>query len=349
MRTSKISRAGVLAFVLSPLIAGCAMDHASIGNPGSDPIAPVASEALFVVNGGSNSLSAILVGTNTVVGTIALKNASFPHHLSLSPDRALLALAVPGVDLSGGHAGGGHAMAGMVLTLDATTGETKASRRFDLPNHNAAFSPDGKEIWTTQMATQGKVLVLDAGTLATKQTLDVGDSPAEVTFTVDGKHAFVANGKSNSVSVFDAASKTLVKTILVGTDPVGAWPGHDTLMYVDNESAKTITAIHGVTLDVVRTYILGFTPGMAATAPNGVLWVTDTENGKVVLYPVESAVKSGEIRVGAGAHAIAFSRDGKTAYISNQGAGTVSVIDVEGLAVKITVTVGAKPNGLVIR
>jgi YVTN family beta-propeller protein len=240
-------------------------------------------------------------------------------------------------------------MAGTVLLLDATTGGTRTSRSFDYPNHNAAFSPDGKEIWTAQMATQGKVLVLDAATLETKKTLDVGDSPAEVTFTVDGKYAFVANGMSNSVSVFDASAKTLAKTITVGTDPVGAWPGKDTLMYVDNESAKTITAIHGKTLEVVRTYALGFTPGMAATAPNGDLWVTDTDNGKVVFFPAGSAVKSGDLLVGAGAHGIAFSRDGKTAYVSNQAAGTVSVIDVGIRTVKGTVPVGDKPNGMVIR
>jgi YVTN family beta-propeller protein len=349
MRKNKPTLSGVLVLGILPLIAGCAMDHGSMGTPGSDPIAPIGSEALFVVNGGSNSLTAILVGTNTVAGTIALKNAPFPHHVSLSPDNALLALAVPGMDLSGGHGGGGHAMAGTVLTLDATTGETKASRRFDYPNHNASFSPDGKEIWTSQMATQGKVLVLDAGTLATKQTLDVGDSPAEVTFTVDGKYAFVANGKSNSVSIFDASSKALAKTITVGTDPVGAWPGRDTLMYVDNESNQTITAIHGGTLEVVRTYVLGFTPGMAATAPSGDLWVTDSDNGKVVLFPAGSSVKSGEVTAGAGAHGIAFSRDGKTVFISNQAAGTVSVIDVGTLAVKGTLTVGEKPNGMVIR
>lgn len=339
----------VAALGLPTFFAACAMDHGSMGAAGSAPIAPIGSEALFVVNGGSNSISVVLVGSNTLAGTIALKNATYPHHIYLSPDRTLLALAVPGVDLSGGHAGGGHAMGGMVMLLDAATGATKASRRFDHPNHNAAFSPDGKEIWTSQMASQGKVLVLDAATLATKQTLDAGNSPAEVTFTVDGKYAFVANGMSNDVTVYDASAKTLIKTIAVGTNPVGAWPGEDTLMYVDNETAKTLTAIHGRTLDVVRTYALGFTPGMASTAANGDLWVTDTENGKVVLYPAGSAVKSGEIATGAGAHGIAFSGDGKTAYVSNQGAGSVSVIEVSSLNVKATVTVGIKPNGMIIR
>ena len=36
----------------------------------------------------------------------------------------------------------------------------------------------------------------------------------------------------------------------------------------------------------------------------------------------------GNISTGANAHAIAFSSNGEKAYISNQGANTISVIDV---------------------
>lgn len=338
--------------VLSSVIFGCAMEHGMVDDPSSTPIPPIESEALFVVNGGSNSLSVVNSETNEVVGTILLKNAAYPHHVYLSPDRTRLALAIPGIDLSEGHdAGGhgGHGMVGAILIMDANTGETKASRRFDNSNHNAAFSPDGKEVWTSQMATPGKILVLDAASLATKETIDVGDGPAEVTFSVDGKYAFAANGGSNSVTVIDGATKGIVKTITVGNNPVGAWPGKDTIMYVDNEGSKTITAIHGSSLEIVRTYALGFTPGMAATSPEGELWVTDSDSGRVAVYPAGSTDKAAQIAVGPGAHGIAFSRDGKSAYISNQSAGTVSVIDVEIHSVKKTLTVGDKPNGMVIR
>lgn len=320
-------------------------------NPSSNPIGKIDFEALYVVNGGSKSLSVINVATREVAGTITLKNAAFPHHVYLSPDSALMALALPGMDLSEGHGGehGGHGMAGALLLMDASTGETKASRMFDRPNHNAVFSPDGREIWTSQMTTPGKVLVLDAGNLSTKKTIDVGKMPAEVTFTLGGKYAFSANGGSASVTVIDVATQGVVKEIQVGSNPVGAWPGSDSVMYVDNESAQSITAIHGATLEVLRTYALGFTPGMAATAPNGSLWVTDTQNGKVVFFPAGSSQKDGDLATGAGAHAIAFSRDGKTAFISNQGAGTVAVIDVELRSLVKTLTVGEKPNGMAIR
>lgn len=319
------------------------------GTPSTVPIAALTYDALFVVNGEANSISVINASTNEVAGTIAMENASFPHHVNLSPNRASLAVAVPGSDLSGGHGGDDSSMTGAILRLDALTGKTEAARRLDAPNHNGIFSPDGQEIWTSQMTMPGKVLVLDSATLSTKQTIPVGDLPAEVTFSPDGKYAFVANGMSNNVTVIDAATKAVVKTIAVGANPVGAWRGSDGVMYVDNEADKTVTAINATSLDIVRTYTLGFTPGMAATAPNGELWVTDTDNGKVVFYSTTGGTKVGELATAAGAHGLAFSADGTTAYISNQGASSVSVINLSSRAVTKTITVGAKPNGMVFR
>ena len=173
--------------------------------------------------------------------------------------------------------------------------------------------------------------------------------PAEVTISKDGDLIFVANTMSNNVTVIDIATKAVLKTIPVGAGPVGAWTGSDGVMYVDNEAGKSLTLIDVASLDTLGIYNLGFMPGMAATAPNGELWVTDSENGKLVFFSTGTRTKLGELPTGAGAHAIAFASDGKTGYVSNQTAGTVSVIDIATRAVTKTIVVGAKPNGMVFR
>lgn len=322
------------------------------GEASSTGIAAITFDALYVVNGADNSISVINTETNEVAGTIALKNAAFPHHVYLSADRSKLALAVPGIDLSAGHGGhGGHGggtpTPGIVMLLDATTGATLKARQLPTMNHNAAFAPSG-EIWTTQMADPGKVLTLDATTLADKSSIDVGAAPAEVTFSADGKYAFVANGSADSVTVIDASTKAVAKTIPVGDGPVGAWQGSNGIAYVDNEAGKSLSAIDTKTLEVKLTYNLGFTPAYAALAPDGSLWITDTENGKVVVNLADADTKQAEIVTAAGAHAIAF--DGtKTGYITNQDANTVSVIDVATRQVTKTIPVGKKPNGMAWR
>ena len=343
---------------LALLVAGCSSEHgadhaAPTDAPTTVAVSAIDFDAVFVVNGGDNSISVIDADAGAVASTIAVKNASFPHHLYLSADGSRMLLAAPGMDLSAGHAGGhgaghGMAMGGAVLLLDATTGATLKSRRLDAMNHNAAFGPRG-EVWTSQMTTPGTVLVLAGATLDTVAEIAVGDGPAEVTFSSDGARAFVANGTSDTVTVIDTQSRAVVKTIAVGDNPVGAWQGSNGIAYVDNETGKTLDAVDVATLEIVRSYNLGFTPGMAALGPDGAVWVSAADAGKIARFSAAADEKLGELPTGAGAHGIAFSKDGATAYVSNQGANNVSVVDVGTFTVRSTIAVGSKPNGMAWR
>lgn len=333
------------------LLAGACGHHEEAAPPTTTPIAPVTVDAVFVVNGDDSSLSVIDTGSDEVIGTIQLGNVEYPHHIYLSGDGERMLVAVPGSDLSGGHGGGhgGHGgAAGAVLALDASTGALDVARRLEAPNHNAVFAPDGS-IWTSQIAAPGQVLILDPQTLATRSTLIAGNDPAEVTLSVAGTHAFAANTGSDDVSVFDTTTGALVETIAVGDGPVGAWPASDGRMYVDNETGKSLTVIDATTLAVVRTIDLGFTPAVAALAPGDELWVTDTDSGKLVFLRASDGMRLGDLATGPGAHAIAFSENSAKAYVTNQLAGTVTVVDVATKAVAKTITVGAKPNGIVFR
>ncbi len=165
-------RSFFFAMVGSLALAGCGHDaeHGTAahggaeGAPSSTAITPVTTDAVYIVNGEDSSISVLDAATGAPLGTIRLQNVAYPHHVYLSPDRGSLAVAVPGHDLSGGHStaprtGGEHngehgssSTGGVVLVLDATTGATVNARRLDAPNHNAAFSPDGSEIWTAQLS-----------------------------------------------------------------------------------------------------------------------------------------------------------------------------------------------------
>lgn len=311
--------------------------------------------AAYVVNGGDNSISVIDLSDNQVKTTRKIRNAEWPHHISLSPDKKLIAMGIPGSDLSAGHGGGhgGHSSTkGKILIADAESGKKEERITLDVMNHNAIFSLDGSELWTSQMQSDGKILVYDTKRFKKQHTISVGSMPAEITFSQDGSHAFVANGESNTVTAIRVSDKSVTATINVGENPVGAWTGSNNKMYVDNEAGKTISVIDVITLTVEETITLGFMPGMAAyNAQMNELWITDAENGKVVYFQRAGNqwVSAGNILTGAGAHAIAFSNDGLKAYITNQSAGTVSVIDVKLKSVISSVTVGSKPNGIVLR
>lgn len=315
--------------------------------------------AAYIVNGEDATISVINLNTNSVSETITLMNHGgnhsimWPHHIHHHKDHNNvhhLAVGVPGMDMSLGHSGGmGHG--GKIAILDGTKGTITKLIDLTAMNHNAIYSPDGSEIWSSQMEANGKVLIYDAKTYSLKHSIAVGHDPAEVTFSGDGTKAYVSNGGSNSITVINPTTKAIITTISVGTNPVGAWPSPIGKMFVDNEDSKTISVIDVVSNLVEGTINLNFKPGFAAYHnSSNELWVSDATNGKVIFYKnigSNNWVKQGELATGADAHAIAFS--GNTAYVTNQGANTVSVIDVHNHTKTKDIPVGKKPNGLTIK
>ena len=309
--------------------------------------------AAYVVNGQDNNVSVVQISTNKVTETISLKDAVAPHHITLSPDKKTLAIAITSTDLSGGH--GGHGAKGnfKVLILDAVTG--LISKTIELPKmpHNGAFNHNGTELWVGQADdVAGKVLVYNTTDWSLKNTINVGKNPSEVTFSTDGTQTYVANTGSASVTVINPINKTVRSTLTVGTDPVGAWPASNGKMYVDNETAKTISVIDVPSAAITETITLGFKPGYVAYHNlSNELWVSDATNGKAVIYHRKdnSWVKKTDINTGADAHAIAFSDDLKIAYVTNQAAHTLSVIDVATYTKTKDIPVGRMPNGITLK
>ena len=310
--------------------------------------------AAYIVIGESSTISVIKLSDNTVSETIEIMGSGgnmvmWPHHIYSHQNH--MAIGVPGMDLSAGHTGGMPGMKGRVVIMDATKGTLLQNFETPLMNHNAVYSPNGTEVWTTQMDAAGKVLVYDANSFALKNTINVGDDPAEITFSTDGNKAYVCNGGSANVSIINPTTKAVITTVNVGTDPVGAWPASNGKMYVDNEMSQTISVLDVATNNVVGTINLGFMPGYAAyNSSTSELWVTDPTAGKVAYYldmGGNTLMKHGEFATGAGAHAIGFY--GNYAYITNQTANTVSIVNPVSHTVVKTLNVGKKPNGIAFK
>jgi YVTN family beta-propeller protein len=310
--------------------------------------------AAYVVNGASNNLSVIKLSDNTVSETISLNGAVFPHHIYMNSKKTKLAVAITSSDLSGGHGDHTTATAGLkVQIIDANTGIIDKEIALSKMPHNAIFNRDDSELWVGQMDTiQSQILVFNTADWTLKNTINVGRGLSEVTFSNDGLMVFACNTMDGTTTLIDANTKMVKTTLIVGTDPVGAWSASNGNMYVDNEKSQNISEIAVSTMSVKSTINLGFKPGYVAYHQlSSELWVSDATNGKVVYYTLVSGVWSlqGNIVTGADAHAIAFNSDGTKAYVTNQGAGSVSVIDVPTHAVLQTISVGLKPNGIAIK
>lgn len=349
---SVISTVAIVATtILAFTISSCNKDEM---HPADHTMLNVNYPAAYIVNGTSNNVSVVKLSDNTVTETIGLNGATFPHHIYLNPAKTKLAVAITATDLSAGHAGHGGAMSGFkVQIIDAVTG--MIDKEIALPKlpHNAIFNSAGSELWIGQMDTiQSQILVYKTSDWTLQNTLNVGKGLSEVTFSNDGTMAFACNTMDGTVTLIDASTKMIHTTLTVGTDPVGAWSASNGNMYVDNEMSQTISEISVSAMSVTSTINLGFKPAYAAySTHHSELWVTDATNGKVVRYNKVGSTWNvvGNITTGADAHAIFFSANGEVAYVTNQGANTVSVIDVPNLTVIKTITVGTKPNGIALK
>jgi len=353
MKKSISTNAIIVMSIFAFIIISCKKHKMDDMNHDQHTMLNINYPSAYVVNGTSNNLSVIKLSDNTVAETITLNGATYPHHIYINPAKTKLAVAITNTDLSGSHGGHSGALAGFkIQIIDALTGMIEKEIVLNKMPHNAIFNSSGTELWVGQMDTiQSQVLVYKTTNWTLQNTINVGKRLSEVTFSNDGTMAFASNTMDGTVTLIDANSKMIYTTLTVGQDPVGAWSASNGNMYVDNELSQTVSEVSVSGMNVTATINLGFKPGYVAYHSNGELWVSDATNGKVVYYKLVSFVWAiqGSITTGADAHAIAFTQDGSKAYVTNQGANTVSVIDVVSHTVLSTITVGAKPNGIVLK
>jgi YVTN family beta-propeller protein/autotransporter-associated beta strand protein len=126
----------------------------------------------------------------------------------------------------------------------------------------------------------------------------------------DGTRAYVTNQTSNSVSVINTATNTVVTTIAGVSSPGGvAFSPDGTRAYVTNSNIV------------------------------GTVAVIDTATNTVIGAPIP---------VGNGPVAVAFSPDGSRAYVTNNGSGNVSIINTATNTVVTTVGVGTLPTSVAV-
>ncbi len=191
-----------------------------------------------------------------------------------------------------------------------------------------------------------------------KVTGTVGQEPHESVASLDAKYVFVSSRVDDSVSVFDTRTRQEIDTdgnpgngttpIAVGDQPHGLAITRDNrYVFVTNDGSDDVSVIDVSALSVVSTVpAVGNGPHMVAIRPGGKeAWVGNLFGGDVSILDVELAVSdpgnavicatpggSGaacRIPSGAGTEGVAFTKDGKVAYVASGAANTVTVIDAE--------------------
>ncbi|RSD25162.1 YncE family protein [Mesobacillus subterraneus] len=233
--------------------------------------------------------------------------------------------------------------------------------------HNIQLSPDGKIVAATLVPVAegghgdhgshgeetGKVLFYDAYTNELLKTVEVGNHPAHVVYSGDGKLVLVTNNEDNTVSVIDAATYDVIKTIGTGKGPHGFRVSADNkFAYIANMGEESISVIDLETFEENRINA-GKTPVTTGITKDGktlavtlfaenALAIIDTETKEVV-----------KIEVGRGPAQVYIGPDDKFAYVANQGtkespSNTISIVDLEAKAVVDEIETGSGAHGVVV-
>jgi len=138
---------------------------------------------------------------------------------------------------------------------------------------------DARANHTATLLNNGQVLVA-GGKAAALSTLPEIGSAEIAADTKERFFAYVTNESSNTVSVIDTLTDTVVKTIAVGETPTGVAASPDgSKVYVANADSHTISVIDTKTNRVVATIVEGIGPG-----PLGVAFTPDGQHAYVTNF-----------------------------------------------------------------
>jgi len=176
------------------------------------------------------------------------------------------------------------------------------------------------------------------------------NSPAYVAFSNNGNLAYVTNQQGNNVSVIDASSDRILRTIDVGQEPLGLVVNPRTSqLYVVNHGDNTVsvidTNINRVKGDPIQ---VGNLPIHAAVNDFGTsLYVVNSgENTVSVIKLALLSRETQRISVGRNPYGVALSFDSRNLFVTNASDDSVSVVSTITGQVDRVVPVGNSPRDI---
>ena len=257
------------------------------------------SKLLYVSNFGGNSISVVDVGQGS-------KTTEFP----VGP-MPYAAIAQKGILYVTEHA------LGKVSAYNANTGKLRSQLEVDDFPAGLALDPDAGRLYVTHLFS-GKVSLVDLSNFTLEASISTGNNTNLSQFMLldlAGKRAYLPQTRSNTTNmelVFDATVFPMVNVL--------------------DLTSQKIVREERVSLDVgFRSVNMPF--AVALDEARQVLMVANAGSNDVSVIDLQSDKQLARLEVGANPRGILFDAQSNRAYVNNALDGTISVIDMQKIAV----------------
>ena len=215
---------------------------------------------------------------------------------------------------------------------------------------------DGDSLVAVTVEANEAVLVVSLAGGSIRRVVKTNQATSHmVSLRADRKIGYTSNIRGNSISEVNLETGA-TRALTVGAQPegIGARPdGRE--VWAGSNTEGTITIVDVPSWSVAATIAVGERPYRVSISPDGSHAVASlTASNRVRIYYVATRKEAATVDIPAagGQEAqpvgIAFSRDGRFAYVACQGTGAVAVIDVRAAKLVRTVSVGPGPDAVAI-
>ncbi len=321
-------------------------------------LAPAAEAGrAYVSNEDDGTVSVIDTERGAVIATVAAGRR--PRGLALSPDGALLYVAVSGLpkcpppipDAECAKLPRDPGADGVAVIDTRRLVRTRVLTGVSDPERVAA-SRDGRRLYLSE-EDAGRLAVLDAVRGTVLASVAVGREPEGVRVSPDGRWVLVTSESDDRVTIVNARSGAVVGRAQVGKRPRDLAVTPDSrFAYVSGESDASLYRISlpsGEPAERLLELRREARPmGLALDPGRGRLYVSTGHGGTVAVVTLEAPRVLAEIAVGARPWGIALGGHGERLYSANGPSGDVSIVDTATLTVIGKVAVGHGPWAVVV-
>ncbi len=270
-----------------------------------------------------------------------------------------------------------------VLLMDGTSGARMAEVKAHTSQAGIAFRPGARELWASETGERGpdallilQLSELGAVTKTERMPLPKHPVPVGIAFSADGKTAYVAFSRGNTLALIDADARKVTRQVAVGIAPFGVVasrthvfvtnrggrrsvksdkvsPSSGSMVATDPETGSsvsgTVTAIDAGDFST-REVPVGLAPSALALSPDEKMLAVANGHSDSISLVETSSLRATELKIetwpegtlGSQPVATAFAPDGQTIYVACGGNNAIAIARPQGQGWKLA---GALPTG----